>query len=49
MNEMVIGVYGVDITKPIKLFETVNEAMEFAKKNLRNFGRGRMIKDRGES
>lgn len=38
-------VYGSDLTKAIAEFDTVNEAMEFAKKGLRNNGHGRSIKD----
>ncbi|MBE6820504.1 MAG: hypothetical protein E7516_05590 [Ruminococcaceae bacterium] len=42
---MIIKVYGADLTKAIKEFDTVNEAMEYAKKGLRNNGHSRRIKD----
>lgn len=38
-------VYGADLTKAIAEFDTVNEAMEYAKKGLRNDGHGRSIRD----
>lgn len=38
-------VYGADLTKAIAEFDTINEAMEYAKKGLRNNGHGRSIKD----
>ena len=38
-------VYGADLTKAIAEFDTINEAMVYAKKGLRNNGHGRSIKD----
>ena len=38
-------VYGADLTKAIAEFDTVNEAVEYAKKGLRNNGHGRSVKD----
>ena len=38
-------VYGSDLTKAIAEFDTINEAMVYAKKGLRNNGHGRKIKD----
>lgn len=37
-------VYGADLTKAIAEFDTINEAMIYAKKGLRNTGHGRRIK-----
>lgn len=37
-------VYGADLTKALREFDTVNEAMEYAKKGLRNYG-SRRIRD----
>lgn len=38
-------VYGADLTKEIAKFDTVNEALEYAKKHLRNNGHSRSIRD----
>lgn len=40
------GVYGTDLTKAIAEFDTINEAIEYARKGLRNNGHGRTIKSR---
>lgn len=37
-------VYGADLTKALKEFDTINEAMIYAKKNLRDNGHGHRIK-----
>lgn len=39
-----IEVYGADLTKSIAEFDTVNEAMVYAKKGLRNNGQARTIR-----
>ena len=39
-----IAVYGADLTKAIAEFDTVNEAMVYAKKGLRNNGQARTIR-----
>lgn len=33
------AVYGADLTTPLKEFDTINEAMIFAKKNLRKWSK----------
>lgn len=40
------AVYGIDTTKAIAEFDTINEAIEYARKGLRNNGFGRTIKSR---
>lgn len=40
------AVYGTDTTKALAEFDNVNEAIEYARKGLRNNGFGRTIKSR---
>ena len=40
------AVYGVDTTQAIAEFDTVNEAIAYARKNLRDNGWGRTVKSR---